>query len=55
VTVAQWSTVFARSALTILCIIVAVSAPRRSVRVLGAVGAVLLAASLTLVFFYGGI
>lgn len=47
-TVVQLSTVFARAALLLLCLVIVVTAPRRSVRLLGAFGAVLLTVSLVL-------
>jgi hypothetical protein len=49
VTVAQWSTVCARAALIALCMIIVVNSPRKIMRILGAVGAVLLAVSIPLV------
>jgi hypothetical protein len=53
-TITEFSTVFARCALLLLCLIVVVTADRRLVRALGAFGAILLAASVALIFARGG-
>lgn len=53
-TVTEFSTVFARCALLLLCLVIVVTAQRPIVRALGAFGAALLAVSVALILVHGG-